>query len=277
MTLTTKTQWQSFGGVLTVNIHDSVVTHCEMAFAVYSPAGDGPFPVIWYLSGLTCTWANVMEKAGLQRVASELGVMIVAPDTSPRGEGVADDAAYDLGQGAGFYLTATQEPWAAHYKMDSYITEELTDIIAANFPADMSRQGITGHSMGGHGAITLALKNPERFKSVSAFSPITSPSQVPWGEKAFAAYLGENRADWAAYDATELVKAGHKTPAHILIDTGDADNFLAPQLKPEIFKAACMEAGQQLTSRLQPGYDHSYYFVASFIEDHLRWHRNQLN
>lgn len=281
MSLITKSKWISFGGTLSVHEHESTVTQTPMTFAVYTPPvknkQSGPYPVLWYLSGLTCTWANVMEKAGLQRLASELGLMIIAPDTSPRGEGVADDEGYDLGQGAGFYLSATEDPWAAHYHMDRYITDELTQIIADNFDADMSRQGIMGHSMGGHGAITLHLKNPDQFKSCSAFSPITSPSQVPWGQKAFKAYLGEDEAAWTAYDATALIQAGHTSKAHILIDTGLADNFREEHLKPEIFVQACKAAGQPLTSRLQKGYDHSYYFVASFIEDHLRWHAEALS
>lgn len=275
-----QSEWQSFGGKMSVYSHESDVTQTAMSFAVYTPPETkkhkGPFPVLWFLSGLTCSWANVMEKAGLQRLASELGLMIIAPDTSPRGDGVANDDGYDLGEGAGFYLTATQEPWAKHYKMDHYITEELSQIIADNFPADMSRQGITGHSMGGHGAITLHLKNPKQFKSCSAFAPITTPSEAPWGQKAFKAYLGDDMVDWAQYDATELIRAGHTTDAHILIDTGKADNFYEEQLKPEVFFEACEEAGQKLTSRLQQGYDHSYYFVASFAEDHLRWHAEAL-
>jgi len=271
-----QSEWESFGGRLSVHTHESDVTQTGMTFAVFTPpttkGHKAPFPVLWFLSGLTCTWANVMEKAGLQRLASELGMIVVAPDTSPRGDGVANDDGYDLGQGAGFYLTATQDPWAEHYKMDRYIIEELTQIIAQNFPADMSRQGITGHSMGGHGAITLHLKNPKQFKSCSAFSPITSPSIVPWGQKAFKAYLGDNTSDWAQYDASELIRQGRMSDAHILIDTGAADNFLEEQLKPELFFDACEKAGQKLTTRLQKGYDHSYYFVASFAEDHLRWH-----
>ncbi len=280
MTLTTKSKWKSFDGTLTVHEHDSKVTGTPMTFAVYTPppknGQDGPFPVLWYLSGLTCNWSNVMEKSGLQRVASELGLMIIAPDTSPRGDDVANDEAYDLGQGAGFYLSATQEPWAEHYKMDEYILSELTRLVSKNFDADMERQGVFGHSMGGHGAITFALKNPDHFKSCSAFSPITSPSVVPWGEKAFTAYLGEDKSAWAAYDATELVRSGHTTEAHILIDTGLADDFREVHLKPEIFKGVCEAAGQKLTSRLQEGYDHSYYFVATFMEDHLRWHADAL-
>ncbi len=270
-------QWTSFGGELAVFDHDSAVCGVPMRFAVFTPpqAKSGPVPVLWYLSGLTCNWSNVMEKSGLQRAASEHGVMVIAPDTSPRGEGVADDAAYDLGQGAGFYLTATQTPWAPHFQMDRYITGELPALIAANFPADMSRQGIFGHSMGGHGALTLHLKHPQTYRSVSAFSPIVAPSQVPWGEKAFTAYLGADQASWAQYDASELVRTS-PSAAHILIDQGEADAFLAEQLKPELFQAACREAGQALTLRRQPGYDHSYYFIASFIDDHIAHHARAL-
>lgn len=258
--------------------HDSAVCGCTMRFAVFTPpaAQSGPVPVIWYLSGLTCDWSNVMEKSGLQRIAAQLGVMVVAPDTSARGDHVANDEAYDLGQGAGFYLTATKQPWARHFKMDQYITDELPNVIAVNFPADMTRQGIMGHSMGGHGALTLHLKHPEVYKSASAFSPIVAPAQVPWGKKAFTAYLGDDRAAWAQYDACELV-AKAASRAHILIDQGDADQFLEDQLKPALFEAACRKAGQALTVRRQPGYDHSYYFIASFIEDHLRHHAKTLS
>ena len=269
----TVSEWASFGGRLSVHDHDSETCGGTMRFGVYTPpqAKDGPVPVLWFLSGLTCSWANVMEKSGLQRMASELGLMVVAPDTSPRGEDVPDDEAYDLGQGAGFYLTATQDPWAKHFRMDQYITNELPQIIGDKFPADMSRQGITGHSMGGHGAITLHLKHPEIYKSVSAFSPITSPSQVPWGRKAFTAYLGPDEATWVDYDATHLV-ARAPSDATILIDVGTGDNFLEEQLQPEIFTEVCASAGQACTLRMQPSYDHSYYFIASFIEDHLSHH-----
>jgi len=269
----TISSWASHGGTLSVHDHASAVTNCTMRFAVYTPpqAKDGPIPVLWYLSGLTCTWANVMEKSGIAEHAAQHGLMIVAPDTSPRGEDVADDEAYDLGQGAGFYLTATQTPWAKHFNMDQYITGELTKLIAESFPADMSRQGITGHSMGGHGALTLHLKNPSVYKSVSAFSPITSPAQVPWGQKALSAYLGPVSVDWEQYDATELVKEA-QTRAHILIDQGSADQFLVEQLKPEIFLAECKTHGQAITHRMQPGYDHSYYFIASFMADHVAHH-----
>ncbi len=270
--------WKSFGGTLSVHDHESALANCTMRFAVYAPpqAENGPVPVVWYLSGLTCTWANVMEKSGLQRAAAELGLMVVAPDTSPRGEDVADDDAYDLGQGAGFYLTATQEPWTKHYRMDRYVTDELSKLVFENFASDPARQAITGHSMGGHGALTLHLKNPDTYKSVSAFSPIVAPARVPWGETAFAAYLGADRETWKAYDATELV-AANSSKAHVLIDQGTADPFLEEQLKPELFEAACAAAGQALTLRLQEGYDHSYYFIATFIEDHLRWHARTLS
>ena len=277
MTLAQVSAWSSFGGTLSVHDHASAVTGTDMRFAVFTPpqAFYAPVPVIWYLSGLTCTWANVMEKSGFQRVAAELGLMVVAPDTSQRGKAVPDDEAYDLGQGAGFYLTATQDPWATHYRMDDYVTDELPVLIRDNFTADMSRQGIMGHSMGGHGAITLHLKHPETYRTCSAFAPVTSPAQVPWGQKAFAAYLGPLSAAWEAYDATELVRE-RPSAANILIDTGDADPFLAEQLRPELFVAACRAAGQSLTSRLQPGYDHSYYFIATFMEDHLRHHAARL-
>jgi S-formylglutathione hydrolase len=269
--------WKSFGGTLSVHDHDSTTCQCLMRFAVYTPpaAKKGPVPVLWYLSGLTCNWSNVMEKSGLQRLASELGLMIVAPDTSPRGADVADDPAYDMGQGASFYLTATQEPWSKHFRMDQYITEELSALIAENFPADMSRQGIFGHSMGGHGALTLHLKNPETYRSVSAFAPIVAPTQVAWGENVYTAHLGEDRTTWDAYDACALV-ARQPSSAHILIDQGEADQFIESELRPELFEVACAKAGQSLTLRRQPGYDHSYWFIGSFMDDHLRHHARVL-
>lgn len=263
----------SHGGTLEVYDHASSVTGTNMQFAVYLPpqAKDGPVHAVTFLSGLTCTWENVMAKAGLQRWAAEVGLAIIAPDTSPRGDGVADDEAYDLGQGAGFYLTAREEPWARHYKMDEYVTEELWALVHDRFSLNAEHHGIFGHSMGGHGAITLHLKHPDKYKTCSAFSPITSPAQVPWGQKAFTAYLGEVNPLWELYDATEIVQE-RQSRAHILIDTGDADQFLRDQLRPELFETACKTHGQALTSRLQPGYDHSYYFVASFAEDHMRHH-----
>lgn len=268
---------KSFGGTQGVYAHASETLSCEMKFAVYTPPGNGPFPVLYWLSGLTCTEENFITKAGAQRVAAELGLIIVAPDTSPRGEGVPDDPekAYDFGLGAGFYVDATEAPWSAHYKMYSYITRELPALIEKEFPVDPSRAGIFGHSMGGHGAMTIHLKNPDKFKTCSAFSPIVAPSQVPWGKKALSNYLGSDEAKWSDYDATQLV-AARPSDAEILIDQGTADNFLAEQLKPEIFASAAQAVGQKLTLRMQDGYDHSYYFIATFIEDHLRWHAARL-
>jgi S-formylglutathione hydrolase len=269
--------WKSFGGTQGVYRHASRATGTDMVFSVFVPpqAEAGPRPVVWYLSGLTCTHANVTEKGQFQRACAELGLIFVAPDTSPRGDGVADDEAYDFGQGAGFYVDATQEPWARHFHMERYIVEELPELVAAAFPADMGRQAITGHSMGGHGALTLALKNPERFRSVSAFAPISSPMRCPWGEKALGGYLGADRQAWRRYDATALIEDGARV-GEILVDQGEADGFLADQLKPELLEAACRDAAIPLTLRLQPGYDHSYYFIASFMADHLAWHAERL-
>lgn len=274
----TESSWASHGGVTSVHTHQSDITNCSMRFGVYVPpqAKVREVPVLWYLSGLTCSWANVMEKSGIQAAAARHGIMIVAPDTSPRGDDVADDEAYDLGQGAGFYLSATQPPWAKHFKMDQYITEELQMLIGQQFPVNTAAQGITGHSMGGHGALTLHLKNPELYKSISAFSPITSPSIVPWGEKALTTYLGTDKQSWQSYDALALVKS-RASSASMLIDTGTSDQFLESQLKPELFIAACEENQQALNYRMQPGYDHSYYFIASFIADHLEHHAETLN
>lgn len=272
----------SFGGIVEVFDHKSTACACTMRFAIYSPpqARDGPVPVLWYLSGLTCNWSNVNEKSGIQRYAAEHGIMVIFPDTSPRsgdgGDDVANDEAYDLGQGAGFYINATQEPWAKHFQMESYITQELPALMANHFPsADMIRQGITGHSMGGHGALTLHLKHPDIYKSVSAFSPIVAPTQVPWGQKAFTAYLGTDQVRWAAHDACELVKADSSN-ASILIDQGSADNFLQEQLRPHLFEEACKVSGQQVTINLHEGYDHSYYFIASFMGDHMAHHARYL-
>jgi S-formylglutathione hydrolase len=278
MTLETLSTARSFGGTQGVYRHASRETGTDMTFAVFLPPqaeAGAPLPVLWYLSGLTCTHANVMEKGGYQRICAELGLILVAPDTSPRGEGVPDDAAYDVGQGAGFYVDATQEPWAANYRMCSYLTSELPDLVAASFPADMARQSITGHSMGGHGALTLALRNPARFRSVSAFAPIVAPSRVPWGEKALTLYLGPDRAAWRAHDAVALIEDGTRV-AEILIDQGGADSFLERELRPELLADACRDSGIALTLRIQPGYDHSYFFISTFIEEHLRWHFERL-
>lgn len=268
---------KSHGGTIRVIDHDSETLGVPMQFAVFLPpqAEKGPVPCLWYLSGLTCSWANVTEKGAITRAAAAHGFAIVAPDTSPRGSDVADDDAYDLGQGAGFYLTATQAPWAKHYRMDSYVTEELQSLVTEAFPIDKDRQGIFGHSMGGHGAMTLHLKHPELYKTCSAFAPISAPAQCPWGEKAFSAYLGEDRESWAAYDASELVRE-QPSQAHILIDQGTDDQFLAEQLLHGIFEDAAHKAGQAYTLRQQEGYDHSYYFISTFMDDHVRHHRQEL-
>jgi S-formylglutathione hydrolase len=279
MTLETLSTAKSFGGTQGVYRHASRETGTPMTFAVYLPpqaeAGD-PLPVLWYLSGLTCTHANVMEKGGYQRVCAELGLILVAPDTSPRGEGVPDDPAYDFGQGAGFYVDATEEPFAENYRMESYITNELRALLEKNFPVDASRQAIAGHSMGGHGALTLALRHPGLYRSVSAFAPIAAPSLVPWGQKAFRRYLGSDEREWEKHDAYSLIFVGRTLP-ELLIDVGTADPFLEQQLKPELLRGVCAEAGINLTLRMQPGYDHSYYFISTFIEDHLRWHYARLS
>jgi S-formylglutathione hydrolase len=275
MTLETLSTHRCFGGTQGFYRHASAETGTPMRFSVFVPEGEGPFPLLWFLSGLTCTEENFTTKAGAQRVAAELGLVLVAPDTSPRGEGVADDPDYDMGMGAGFYVDATQAPWAPHYRMRSYIERELPGLIAANFDVDPARQGITGHSMGGHGALTFALRNPDTYRSVSAFAPIVSPTRCPWGEKALAGYLGPDRAAWREYDATALIEDGARVP-EILVDQGEADNFIDSQLKPELLEVACATANIPLTLRRQPGYDHSYYFIASFIEDHLRWHHTRL-
>ncbi|HYE46771.1 MAG TPA: S-formylglutathione hydrolase, partial [Caulobacter sp.] len=247
-----------------------------MRFSVFVPPGEGPFPCLIWLSGLTCTEDNFTTKAGAYGAASAQGVIIVAPDTSPRGEGVADDPAYDLGQGAGFYVDAIQAPWAPHFRMESYVTVDLLAAADEAFPTDPARRGVSGHSMGGHGALTLALRHPDLFRSVSAFAPIVSPTRCPWGEKAFTAYLGEDRAAWEAHDACRLIERGAARFDDILVDQGLGDQFLEGQLKPELLEAACAAAGQKLTLRRQPGYDHSYFFMASFIADHIAWHAARL-
>lgn len=266
-----------FGGWQDVYRHRSEVLGCDMTVGVYFPpqAEQGPCPVLYWLSGLTCSEQNFITKAGAQRYAAEHGIILVNPDTSPRGEGVADADGYDLGHGAGFYVNATREPWARHYRMYDYVVEELPAWVEAD-PSASDARAISGHSMGGHGALVIALRNPGRYRSVSAFAPIVAPSQVPWGQKAFTAYLGDDREAWKRYDATELVKsAGEKLP--LLVDQGDADEFLAEQLKPELLRAACEAAGHPLTLRMQPGYDHSYYFMASFMGEHLAHHARILN
>jgi S-formylglutathione hydrolase len=278
--VTTLGEARCFDGTQGFYSHASACCNGTMRFAVYQPpqglAGER-VPVVTYLSGLTCTEENFVIKAGAQRTASELGLMLVAPDTSPRGQNVpGEDESYDLGTGAGFYLDATRAPWSTAYKMYSYLVEELPTTLAAAFPAaDLDRQGIFGHSMGGHGALTLHLKHPETYRSVSAFSPISAPMRCPWGEKAFTTYLGEDRDAWRAYDASELI---HERPsrAKILIDQGTADEFLEEQLKPDLLVEACEASGQHFELRMQPGYDHSYYFIQSFVADHLRHHAEAL-
>ncbi len=272
---------KSFGGWHKQYSHRSETLNCSMRFAIYLPpqASSGEnVPVLYWLSGLTCTDENFMHKAGAQRVAAELGIAIVAPDTSPRGEEVADDEGYDLGQGAGFYVDATQAPWNRHYRMYDYVVNELPRLIESTFPVSEQR-AIAGHSMGGHGALTIALRNPQRYRSVSAFSPISNPLNCPWGKKALAAYLGKDTHGWRDYDASVLMRAAkqaqHQVPA--LVDQGEADEFLAEQLQPERLEAAAKVSGYPLELRRHEGYDHSYYFIASFIEEHLRFHATHLH
>ncbi|MEG3146051.1 S-formylglutathione hydrolase [Sphingomonas sp. RT2P30] len=269
---------RAHGGTQGVYRHDSAVTGTPMTFSVFVP--DAPagtrLPVLWYLSGLTCTHANVTDKGEYRAACAEHGVIFIAPDTSPRGDGVPDADGYDFGQGAGFYVDATEEPWSANFRMKSYVEDELPALIAAEFPAaDLSRQGITGHSMGGHGSLTIAMRNPDRFRSVSAFAPIVSPLHCPWGEKALGGYIGADKGAWRAHDACALIADGARVP-EILVDQGDADQFLAEQLKPELLRQACDDAGIALTLRMQPGYDHSYYFISTFMADHIAWHAARL-
>ncbi|MDP3673653.1 MAG: S-formylglutathione hydrolase [Novosphingobium sp.] len=268
---------RSHGGTQGVFSHASRETGTTMTFSVYVPdyAPGAKLPVLWYLSGLTCTHANVTEKGEYRAACAEHGVIFVAPDTSPRGEDVPDDEGYDFGKGAGFYVDATEASWAENFRMRSYIERELPELIAAQFPADMARQGITGHSMGGHGALTIALRNPGRFRSVSAFSPIVSPLNCPWGEKALGGYLGPDRTAWREYDACALIDDGARLP-DLLVDQGTADNFLDEQLKTHLLAEACDRAGIAATIRMQEGYDHSYYFISSFMADHVAWHADRL-
>ncbi|MEO9903904.1 S-formylglutathione hydrolase [Nisaea sp.] len=277
--LTTVSEAKAFGGKQFVFSHASSETGTDMRFAAYLPpaAETAKVPVLWFLSGLTCTEENFTVKAGAQRDAAELGIALIAPDTSPRGDNVPDDpdGAYDFGLGAGFYVDATEAPWAVNYRMRSYIEKELPSHIEQALPLDMTRQAITGHSMGGHGALTIALRNPDRFKSVSAFAPICSPINCPWGNKALSNYVGADQADWRQYDACALIEDGARVP-DILVDQGLADGFLEGQLKPEMLEAACDKSGIPLTMRRQDGYDHSYYFIASFMQDHMRWHAERL-
>jgi S-formylglutathione hydrolase len=274
----TVSQSRAHGGMQGVYRHTSTETGTPMTFSVYVPehAPGETLPVLWYLSGLTCTHANVTDKGEYRGPCAEHRVIFIAPDTSPRGEGVPDAEGYDFGQGAGFYVDATQDPWAANFRMRSYIEQELPALIAAQFPvADMARQGITGHSMGGHGALTIGLRNPDRFRSVSAFAPIVAPGEVPWGQKALGGYLGDDRAAWRQHDAVALIEDGARVP-ELLVDQGEADQFLTEQLKPALLARACEEHGIDLALRIHPGYDHSYFFISTFMADHVAWHAQRL-
>ncbi|WP_336982011.1 S-formylglutathione hydrolase [Altererythrobacter fulvus] len=277
MTIETVSTWKSHGGTQGVYTHASSATGTPMTFSVFVPdhAPGAKLPVLWYLSGLTCTHANVTEKGEFRQACAEHGIIFVAPDTSPRGDDVPDDEGYDFGKGAGFYVDATQEPWAGNFRMRSYIEQELPGIVAANFPVDMERQGITGHSMGGHGALTISLRNPGRFRSTSAFSPIVSPLNCPWGEKALGGYIGEDRAKWREYDAVALIEDGARLP-DLLVDQGTADNFLEGQLKTHLLDHVCRNADMRAAIRMQEGYDHSYYFISTFMAEHVAWHAERL-
>ena len=270
---------KAHGGRQLVVTHPSRSTSTPMTFSIFLPPqaeSCAALPVVWYLSGLTCTHANVTEKGEYRAACAELGLIFVAPDTSPRGDGVPDAEGYDFGQGAGFYVDATQEPWAANYRMWSYVTEELPDLAAAEFPVDMGAQAITGHSMGGHGALTIALNHPQRFRSVSAFAPIVAPSQVPWGQKALGGYLGTDPSAWRRHDAVSLIEDGARLP-ELLVDVGTADPFLDQELRPDLLESACERAGISLRLNRRDGYDHSYYFISSFMAEHLRWHAERLS
>ncbi len=268
---------RSHGGTQSVYTHQSSVTGTPMTFSIFVPDHDpgAKLPVLWYLSGLTCTHANVTEKGEFRAACAKHGIACIAPDTSPRGDDVADDEGYDFGKGAGFYVDAAQEPWARNFRMRSYIEQELPALVAENFPLDMTRQGITGHSMGGHGALTISLRNPGKFRSTSAFAPIVSPLNCPWGEKALGGYLGPDKAAWREYDACALIEDGARLP-DLLVDQGDADNFLHEQLKTGLLVMAARKAGIPATIRMQPGYDHSYYFISTFMAEHVAWHAERL-
>ncbi|MGN6057989.1 MAG: S-formylglutathione hydrolase [Sphingomicrobium sp.] len=269
---------KSHSGRQLVVKHASAATSTDMTFSIYLPPqaeSGGKLPVVWYLSGLTCTHANVTEKGEYRAACSELGLIFIAPDTSPRGEDVPDGEGYDFGLGAGFYVDATQEPWAKNYRMWTYVTDELPALVAGEFPVDGYRQAIMGHSMGGHGALTVALRNPDLFRSVSAFAPIVAPTQVPWGQKALGGYLGENSDAWRRHDAVALIEDGARVP-ELLVDVGDADPFIEKELRPKLLERACASSAIPLTLRIQPGYDHSYYFISTFMPDHLRWHAERL-
>jgi S-formylglutathione hydrolase len=281
MTVEMISENRSHGGRQLVVRHASTATSTDMTFSIFLPPQaeeNAKLPVVWYLSGLTCTHANVTEKGEYRGACAELGLIFIAPDTSPRGEDVPDDpeGAYDFGLGAGFYVDAKEEPWSPNYRMWSYVTDELPKLVGDEFPVDMKRQAITGHSMGGHGALTVALNFPDRFRSVSAFAPIVAPSQVPWGEKALSRYLGDDRARWRKHDAVALIEDGARL-SELLVDVGDADPFIENELRPELLERACAAAGIPLTLRRQAGYDHSYYFISTFMADHLAWHAQRLN